>query len=198
MGKRETTRSGQGLLERCLKAHAKLHWVQVTVSCDFLRKSAENCNFKTLEIATADENQQTAAKNCRQFLVWACNLARHLQESPGPFRPGTPTSLRERNLSLRSLNTVSFETPATVLRLYSLNWHFYEIPEAGRPWRLSRRLFGGPKGPGDSCKAEQEGGRQNIPKSKTSRGWPRPWKPFLETLRKWFLKGTTERDSGDL
>ena len=53
----------------------------------------------------------------------ACNSARPLQESPGPFRPGTAKSLGESlpgplekvseavSNSLQSLKTVSFETP---------------------------------------------------------------------------------------
>ena len=68
-----------------------------------------------------------------------------------PFRPrGRKSVQNSLKNSLRSLKTVSFETPEIVLRLFRTLFD----PWAGRPkGRLSRRLFGvpGPEGPGDSC-----------------------------------------------
>ena len=90
------------------------------------------------------------------LLYTPCDPNRPLQESPGALRarspkkspresPGAPGSKKcskQSQNSLRSLKTLFFETPETVLRLF---WTLFR-PGAGE----TRRLFGvpGPMGPG--------------------------------------------------
>ena len=80
------------------------------------------------------------------------NPERVSKQSPRAFWPGGSKKCpKQSQNSLRRLETVYFETPETVLRLFRTLFG----PRAGRPRRLFGDSFGipGPEGPGDSCKA---------------------------------------------
>ena len=99
------------------------------------------------------------------FKIASCNLGSPLQESPGPgipkespkslpgpSGPGSKKCPKQSKNSLRSLETVYFETPETVSRLF-------------------RTLLGprSRKAPGDSLETPVRGGRDPKNKHKISR-----------------------------